>query len=254
MHTFTERRGALAAVAMLALIGGCATGSAPSDSVEIANSVEPVPSASEPSVPSTEPTATASPEPTPVACAATTSDDAACQVVPARANIFGAGREVAPNPAGGGGGVLPPMWEVPEGARTLAVTNVLGEVRPVRELAPNGPEGRGGPTNLNSWEGISGILHEARSMFLVGVFLTDAEPAGDAPERLDFTGREHYDELAPEIGQTFLIGDGEGRTVIVPEGATRLFLGFADGYVFVGLPGWYDNNSGQLAVTVAFGE
>jgi hypothetical protein len=32
--------------------------------------------------------------------------------------------------------------------------------------------------------------------------------------------------------------------------ARRLYLGFADGYLYVGAPGWYDNNSGELSVTV----
>ena len=146
------------------------------------------------------------------------------------------------------------MWEVPAEAGTLTVTDAIGEVRAVPEFAPNGAEGRGGLTRINSWEGISGIKHDGRQMFLVGVFLTDAPPADEAPEALDFTDREDDDELAPEIGQTFLVGDGEGRTVIVPAGATRLYLGFADAFAFSGLPGWYGNNSGQLAVTVEFGD
>jgi len=87
-------------------------------------------------------------------------------------------------------------------------------------------------------------------MFLVGVFLGDDPPSDPAPRRLNFTKRERFDLLAPQIGQTFLIGDGQGRTYRVPKGATRLFLGFADAYTYQGNPGWYDNNAGRLMVTV----
>ena len=87
-------------------------------------------------------------------------------------------------------------------------------------------------------------------MFLAGVFLTDDPPSGPAPKRLDFTKRERFDSLSPRLAQTFLIGDGKGRAYDVPKGATRLFLGFADGYYYTGPPGWYGNNAGELSVTV----
>jgi hypothetical protein len=91
-------------------------------------------------------------------------------------------------------------------------------------------------------------------MFLVGVFLTDEPPSTSAPERLDFTKRERFRTLAPEVGQTFFIGDGRGRTFRVPGGATRVFLGFADaysdGHFYQGHPGYYGNNGGHLCVHV----
>jgi hypothetical protein len=91
-------------------------------------------------------------------------------------------------------------------------------------------------------------------MFLVGVFLTDEPPSTSAPKRLDFTKREGLRTLAPRIGQTFFIGDGKERTLHVPSGATRLFLGFADAYsngkFYHGHPGYYDNNGGHLCVAV----
>ena len=87
-------------------------------------------------------------------------------------------------------------------------------------------------------------------MFLVGVFLTDAPPVDPAPARLDFTDNEDFDLLEPEIRQTFLIGDGVGRRYLAPSGATRLFLGFAEGLFYVGPPGYYFNNSGELEVRV----
>jgi hypothetical protein len=118
---------------------------------------------------------------------------------------------------------------------------------------PNGPEGDGGVTgntDVESFEGISGIIDKGNGMFLVGVFLADASPSKKAPPRLDFTDHEDFDLLEPRIGQTFFVGDGEGRQYVVPDGATRLFLGFADAYFYEGPPGYYDNNAGHLDVTV----
>ena len=37
------------------------------------------------------------------------------KIVPATANIFGAGLGVAPHPGGGGGGVTPTVWRLPRG-------------------------------------------------------------------------------------------------------------------------------------------
>jgi len=87
-------------------------------------------------------------------------------------------------------------------------------------------------------------------MFLVGVFLTNEPPARRSPPRLDFTERERFGSLSPRIGQTFPVGDGKRRSFHVPSRAKRLYLGFADGYLYVGDPGWYDNNAGELSVTV----
>ena len=65
----------------------------------------------------------------------------------------------------------------------------------------------------------------------------------------DFTKRERFKSLSPRIGQTFFVGSGRGRSFRVPARATRLFVGFADGYLYVGAPGWYGNNGGELTVT-----
>jgi hypothetical protein len=130
---------------------------------------------------------------------------------------------------------------------------VVGSVNPIRSNPDwNGPAGNMvGPTRVTSFDGISGILDEHNAMFLTGVFLADDEPADPAPDRLDFTDAETFDELAPALGQTFLIGDGVGRRYRVPDGATRLFVGFADAYFYVGKPGYYGNNVGEVEVTVA---
>ena len=172
--------------------------------------------------------------------------------VPGTANIYGAGRERPPAPGGGGPGTLPPRWMVSGPARQVVTfPSVSGRVSPIDPSDDNGAAGDGiGPTDVSSYRGISGIVHRRNGMFLVGVFLPDVELLDHAPPRLDFTRRERVRSLAPRLGQTFLIGDGKGRSYEVPPGASRLYLGFADGYLYVGHPGWYGNNDGKLSVTV----
>ena len=173
--------------------------------------------------------------------------------VPGQANLFGAGRDQPPAPGDGGPGVLPTSWQLPEGTRRVVTfSGVSGRVSPIEGVAPeNGPEGDGiGGTDVTSFGGISGIVHRRNGMFLTGVFLTDDPASEPAPPRLNFTRREDFDSLSPRLAQTFLIGDGTGRSYNVPPAATRLFLGFADGYYYTGLPGWYGNNAGELTVTV----
>ena len=157
------------------------------------------------------------------------------------------------NPAAGGAGVLPPRWMLAGATAPQVVTfpRITGMVSPIDPSDENGAEGdRIGPTDVSSYRGISGIRHRRNGMFLVGVFLPDVELLAHAPPRLDFTRRDRFRSLAPRIGQTFLIGNGKGRSYAVPPGATRLYVGFADGYLYIGKPGWYDNNGGQLSVTV----
>jgi hypothetical protein len=201
---------------------------------------------------STAPTATT--EPAPSTAAEQDSCPSGLTLVSGQANIFGAGSDFAPGPGGEGGGVVPPRVELPEGASVVTFPIIRGTVSPMESLvARNGPAGdRVGATDITSYGGISGIVDRRTGMFLVGVFLTDDPPPKSAPERLDFTKGERFKTLAPEIGQTFFIGDGRGRAFRVPRGATRLFLGFADAYTgghfYQGHPGYYANNGGHLCV------
>jgi hypothetical protein len=100
---------------------------------------------------------------------------------------------------------------------------------------------------------------DRRVMFLAGVFLTDAAPSSSAPASLDFSstaiGRS-FTQLSPLLQQTFYIGDGltgEGtgsiQSFLVPDAATRLFLGIVDGSYFVGGPDYYNNNAGTFSAT-----
>jgi uncharacterized repeat protein (TIGR02543 family) len=120
---------------------------------------------------------------------------------------------------------------------------------PTRPLAP--PDGSDliGSHTQGAENGISDMTGPYES--LVGVFLSDAQPTvSGAPGGLSFSSAasRNYLTLAPELQQVFFIGDGVtgGGTVqkvVVPAGATRLFLGTMDGW------GWF-NNIGTLYVEV----
>lgn len=170
--------------------------------------------------------------------------------VKACANIFASGWATAAS------GVLPPSYSFNPGpGKVLTFSNMVGWVQFHPSVARTGAEGGPWSTNLNSLNGISGIIHGTKAMFLVGVFLEDKEPSV-APAPLNFTGTDTFTSIAPLVGQTFFIGDGLTGTgsgarqqFVIPPTATRLFLGFAEGYNFSGTPGFYDDNEGLLAAT-----
>lgn len=97
--------------------------------------------------------------------------------------------------------------------------------------------------------GISDIRAPINS--LIGVFLTDSVPnLSPAPAGLDFqTFGLNFTTLSPQIQQVFFIGDGmtSGNVIqqfLIPDAATRLFLGTMDGTEWV-------NNSGAISIHVA---
>lgn len=179
-------------------------------------------------------------------------------------NIFGAGKTSAPAPGGGLGGQLPPMFNFAAAAgQVLTFSNISGSLY-VSGFSANSTNGNGdggylSGTNILSYGGISGIRNDNAFAFLVGVFLNDSEPTGSGPLALDFTNNTSFAELAPQLNQTFFIGDGltgsgsgNIQRFLVPDQATRLFLGFADGNTdqgfppIPGLPGYYSDNAGSV--------
>lgn len=102
----------------------------------------------------------------------------------------------------------------------------------------------GGPEN-----GISNVFAPYNA--LVGVFLGAAQPnLSPAPAMLNFTtpASRDYLTLSPLLQQVFFIGNGLTSTsatqhVVVPAGATRLYLGTLD------VLQW-NNNPGSFQVTV----
>ncbi len=92
---------------------------------------------------------------------------------------------------------------------------------------------------------------------LVGVFLSDAVPDGQlggAAPSGGLGGDLRF--LTPALRQVFYIGDGrtaggDFKQVTAPLGATRLFLGIADGFVFSGAPGAYDDDDGLFRISLS---
>lgn len=194
---------------------------------------------------------------------------AACQgeqlIVNGDANIFGAGHTIPPAPGGGhsgpgsGGGELPPVFSFAAGSGQIltfsSVTGTVGWATWPRTIS-NGPDGGQGDADISSYGGLSGIVDHGRWFYLTGVFLNDSEPLDPAPSRLDFTNGWDFVDLSPQLNQVFFVGDGLTGTGAVqqfhvPNGATRLFLGFADGPSFQGAPGQYDDDTGLLTANFA---
>ena len=173
---------------------------------------------------------------------------AATGKIPATANIFAAGGSALPA-ADGGAGTPPRGIRLPAATyRVVAVSGIEGRVtccntqpKPVYNL----PQGRADfRTNLTGVGGISGVSMRT-AMALVGVFV--GASASAPPPTNTYTNR-------PAIGQVFYVAlrspDGVPVEFVVPEGATRLFFGIADGYSFQGKPGWYGDNEGFFRATV----
>lgn len=254
---------AVSILAACLTLAACASGD-PSPSVAPAGpaTAEPSPAAvAVADVPSPEPS------PTPRCPTELVAGVADAITVSATSNIFGAGHDVPPAPGGGGSGTAPPSVDVPPGTRAVTFPHVSGCVTPIAHTMPNGigPADHNGPvgdngeyggTNIASVRGISGMEFPGIGMFLAGVFVGDDEPNG-APERLTYEGIDAIgDRVEPELGQTFYVGDGRLpgsdslREFVPPAGATRLFLGFVDGALYKGDPGFYGNNAGELQVVV----
>lgn len=163
----------------------------------------------------------------------------------AKSNIFRAGTGDAD--ANGGGEAPASVSFEPRAGLVLTVASVNGRVsccgggETFNEA--DGGEFAGGVTSVESAGGISGITHPNKTMFLVGVFTDNSAARSPGPKRLDAGDPQN---LTPELFQTFFIGSGKGKQIQVPSTATRLILGFADGYSFTGAPGSYDDNAGEL--------
>ncbi len=156
---------------------------------------------------------------------------------------------LANSPVEVGGGVV-----IPGSAFSFSAT---GGVRnsPSGTLWP--PDGRIGSLvshSAGAEHGISDITNTPFNSF-VGVFLGSDQPS-DSPEPppLSFgtPASRDYAVLSPLLKEVFFIGDGrtslgDTQRVVVPSGATRLFLGTMDTF------GWY-NNGGAFTVDISYTE
>ncbi len=175
-----------------------------------------------------------------------------------RSDIYSA---TAKKADGGRQGVLPSEIILAAGGKLISFPKVVGKAScsGTEGAGADGGDCAGGNTDLKTAGKLSGIKHGQRTMFLVGVFVGAKLPA-KAPAVLDFSDDKQgtkFTKLEPALGQVFFIGDGQpgepkGDThdFVIPKGATRLYLGYADGFSFQGTPGAYGDNKGGLSVTV----
>ncbi len=174
--------------------------------------------------------------------------------VPATADIYAAGHAAdAATAHGGTTPVLVDLGTLASGDR-IHFTSVTGRTDCCGGRPSFGADGDTRVSDVQPTDGLAGYRDD-RALALVGVFLSGREPQDPPPETLDFTGR--HDELTstPGLDQPFFIGDGRTadgvvQGFVVPDGATRLLVGFADAPNFSGSPGTYDDDSGSLRVAV----
>jgi hypothetical protein len=179
-------------------------------------------------------------------------------MIDARSDVYSATAKKADGPRGG---VLPSTITLAAGGGLISFPKVNGKAACVATEGTNADGGAcaGGNTDLETLGKLSGIKHHQRTMFLVGVFV-GAKLPGKPPAILDFSDDAKgtkFAKLEPLLGQVFYIGDGkpgepngETHDFVIPKGATRLYLGYADGANFQGSPSSYDDNVGGLSVTV----
>jgi hypothetical protein len=146
--------------------------------------------------------------------------------------------------------------------QVLTFSSVTGAVG-CNFVVTNGADGTCWPgvnTTVTSYGGLSGISANGKNMFLVGVFLDNTEPSGAGPAAFSYDygtpGSMNTTDPAysPEINQVFFIGDGltgtgsgQMQNFLVPDTATRLYLGFADS--FDSVPSYYADDVGSLTAT-----
>lgn len=186
-------------------------------------------------------------------------------IVPATSNIFTSGQGSAPS------GTLPVLYNLNPLAVAVQFPSISGAVYFGTDPAYPGSSGDGVSfmswqgTNMNPYpnSGLSGVRFDGRQFFLVGVFLGPGTPSGSGPATINYDSSSVLGPtFSPLLGQIFFIGDGQGtggtQTFNVPVGATRLFLGFADGPPEFGNvpfgtptnPAAYHDNWGSLTVNI----
>jgi len=186
-------------------------------------------------------------------------------VVPGTANIQTAGGNADPttccNSNGASTAAVLAITFAAGPNQVLTLNNVTGTVG-CSGVLTNGPDGtcfNFAQTGINPLNSISGIFTGVvANMFLVGVFVDDNTPSGPAPASFNYPDAASFALPALNnivLNRLFFLGDGltgtgSGATTTfnVPAGATRLFLGFADGFNFQGAADYYGDNVGSLTV------
>ena len=159
-------------------------------------------------------------------------------------------RRLPPSPGGGGPGVLPTVWQLPKGSDRVVTFRRDRPGDPDRRQQPGERPRwrRGGRDRRDSWRDLGHRPPAQRHVPRRRLPRRSAHRQGTAAPRLhqaravQLAGAAHRPDVPGRRRQ--------GPLVRRPGGATRLFLGFADGYLYKGNPGWYGNNAGELTVTV----
>jgi hypothetical protein len=135
-------------------------------------------------------------------------------------------------------------------ATVITVTSVTGSTLNYGGSPSNGPTGVSSNVGDN-YGGAENGISDANVPIgaLVGVFLTNSQPSlSTAPSSLDFSTstEQNYTTLSPQIQQIFYIGSGQTSSgaqqqIVVPSGATRLFVASWDFYQ-------YNNNVGSFQI------
>ena len=167
-----------------------------------------------------------------------------------------------PDPAGGGAGILPPSFALPSGTgRVLTFSNVSGTVH-YNPSVSNDADGNGGQPPLVCCFIRRHFGHQTRSGLRLTLracssttrsLRTPPRPRStlrmaqawavvSRPWRQCY-GRRFYRRWPNRYH------GGAIQQFIVPDGATRLFLGFGDAASQGSEPGFYADNSGGLNVT-----
>ena len=154
---------------------------------------------------------------------------------------------------GGGNGTLPPQIDLPAvTGRVVRFLDSAGTIKLFSSMNPAAlPDGfprvGGAAISWGVWGGLTGPVTERYAM-VSGLFLTDDERPAVAPPPYD-CGNLQGQFIVPEIGQIFCPGDGytpggDPQIIIVPDEATRLFLGEVDRNASTAPPGTFGDNSG----------
>jgi hypothetical protein len=180
--------------------------------------------------------------------------------VPSTSIIYSAAHNASPAWLGGTSAILAAQFNSEPG-RELTISVVSGWVIcPGGGMAYGGDGCTGQSTDVNGIGQLSGLDADARNEFLTGVFLGSSLPAV-RPATIDYATSAAYrqPDYSPQLGQVFFIGDGltktnsgSSQTFDVPDGATRLYLGFLDVPGRGGSPGdscGNDRNGGSLKVS-----
>ena len=178
----------------------------------------------------------------------TLPDDAAR--VLGSANVYLAGKTEQPEDHGLG--TLPPSIDMANAAtiRFDVIEGLVGCAGEAPAYPADGGQCAATSSDVSASNGYSASKSGNRTMYLVGVFPV-APDAATAVEAYVAPESDGEARIAPLANQVFLIGDGKTadgalQSFVKPDGATTLYLGFADAYGFQGEPSTYSDNQGHL--------